>query len=274
VRGGELEDNCCQRISSNAAEETVLQEVYAAIDGLFDEDVAGIGCGVPSVIDVKRGIVYNVENIPSWLEVHLGELLEQRYGVPVCVNNDANAFALGEFFFGKGRQYRDMVGVTLGTGLGTGVIINGRLYCGHSCGAGEIGMIPFREHNIEYYCAGRFFSSRGCSGESACELARQGNRKALQLFEEYGRELGHAVLTVLYAFDPELIVFGGSISQAFDLFEGGLRERLQDYAYQLGLAGKVITASETENVAILGAAAIALNARSPAGKPLKTAGGK
>jgi glucokinase len=261
VRGGELEAHHVQRIAAHEEEARVLEQILQASDRVFDSEVAGIGCGVPSLVDVEQGIVYSVVNIPSWREVHLKEALENHYGVPAFINNDANTFALGELYFGKAQGYRNVVGLTLGTGLGAGVIIDGRLYSGSNCGAGEIGEVPRGEHNIEYYCSGQFFlREAGMSGETVFKRAQEGDRQALELFESFGLELGYAIMTVLYAYDPELIVLGGSISKAFDLFEGGMREQLKQYAYQHALERLVISRSETENVAVLGAAALYLDA--------------
>ena len=257
VRGDSLEEHHARRISSQAEEEQVLQEVFQAVDTVMDDEIVAIGCGVPSVVDVDTGIVHAVENIPSWRRVPLKTRLEERYGLPVLVNNDANAFALGELHFGQGRGASNMVGMTLGTGLGTGVIIDGRLYCGSNCGAGEIGSIPYRDGAIETYCSGQFFErATGESGEAIYGRARQGDEEALQLFEAYGYELGHAVMTVLYAFDPDLVVFGGSVSQGFSFFEPGLRRRLQDFDYQHSLERTTFVRSRIEHAAILGAAAL------------------
>lgn len=265
VRRRAIERRHDRRIRAQEAEASVLAEIFAAIDEVFDDDVAGIGCGVPSVVDVERGIVYAVENIPSWRQVHLKDELEGRFGVPAFVNNDANAFVLGELYFGKARGYRHVVGLTLGTGLGGGVVVDGRLYSGRNCGAGEIGMIPHRGQIVEHYCAGAFFEREsGATGDVIFARARQGDAAALRLYAAYGRELAHAVMTVLYAYDPELIVLGGSISRAYDLFADSLWERLrQQYAYQHALERLVIAVSETADVAVLGAAALYLDARRP-----------
>jgi len=94
VDGKEISDIISRRIQTKGTEEQVLDDVYSLIDALIDNDVKAIGIGVPSVVDVKLGIVYDVIHIPSWKEVHLKELLETRYRIPVFVNNDANCFAL------------------------------------------------------------------------------------------------------------------------------------------------------------------------------------
>ena len=262
VRGEGLQRHHAARISGQESAQVVLDEVCAAIDAVFDGDVRGIGCGVPSVVDLERGVVYTVENIPSWREVPLKAVLESRYRVPAYVNNDANAFAVGELHFGRGRGRRNMVGMTLGTGLGAGVVVDGRLYSGSNCGAGELGAIPYREQTIEYYCSGAFFQRRaGVAGDLLFERATQGDAEAKRLYDEFGFELGHAVMVALYAFDPELIVLGGSISRAYDLFAPGMRRRLREFAYPHALERLEIAHSEIENAAILGAAALYLDAR-------------
>jgi glucokinase len=261
VRGGKIVARAVRRISGKAAEEVVLGEIFETIDEVIGGEVSGIGIGVPSVVDVERGIVYAVENIPAWREVPLKDKLESRYGCPACVNNDANAFALGELHFGKGRGYRNMVGLTIGTGLGAGIIIDGRLYSGPNCGAGEIGSIPYRDHTVERYAAGPFFKDRaGVGGDVVYERAQRGDAEAARLFHAFGYELGHAILTILYAYDPELIVLGGSISRAYPFFEAGMRERLKSFAYQHVLETLVITPSENEDAAIFGAAALCIDA--------------
>ena len=261
VRGGKIVARAVRRISGKAAEEVVLGEIFETIDEVIGGEVSGIGIGVPSVVDVERGIVYAVENIPAWREVPLKDKLESRYGCPACVNNDANAFALGELHFGKGRGYRNMVGLTIGTGLGAGIIIGGRLYSGPNCGAGEIGSIPYRDATVERYAAGQFFQHEaGAGGDVVFERALRGDAEALRLFHAFGLELGHAILTILYAYDPELIVLGGSISRAYRFFEAGLRERLKSFAYQHVLETLVIAPSETEDAATLGAAALCIDA--------------
>jgi glucokinase len=261
VRDGKIVKRAVRRISGKAAEEVVLGEIFETIDEVIGGGVSGIGIGVPSVVDVERGIVFAVENIPAWREVPLKDKLESRYGCPACVNNDANAFALGELHFGKGRGYRNMVGLTIGTGLGAGIIIDGRLYSGPNCGAGEIGSIPYRDHTVERYAAGPFFKDRaGVGGDVVYERAQRGDAEAARLFHAFGYELGHAILTILYAYDPELIVLGGSISRAYPFFEAGMRERLKSFAYQHVLETLVITPSENEDAAILGAAALCIDA--------------
>lgn len=250
-----------REVPSQATAEVVLSGIMDAIDEVFDRSVVGIGCGVPSVVDVTEGVVFDVENIPAWKEVHLKAALEARFGVPTSVNNDANAFAVGEHVFGRGRDFEDMVGLTLGTGMGTGVIIRGRLYSGANCGVGEIGMMAHKGLTLEDFCSGRFFLREcGKPGDEVYRLAREGDTAALGFFERYGAELSDAVMIVLYAYDPQAVIFGGSISAAWDLFEGGLRRGLERFAYPHVVERLAMAPSVLENAAVLGAAALYVDA--------------
>lgn len=242
---------------SRGSVEEVMDQIYAVIDGCFDSDTASIGVGVPSVVDVDNGIVYDVTNIPSWKVVPLKDLLEQRYKVPVCVNNDANCFAVGEKYFGKAKESKNIVGVTLGTGLGCGLIFNGKLYEGSNCGAGEFGNIPYLTHNVEYYCSGQFFTDeKRVKAVEIFQLAQKGDSAALQLFAEYGTHLGEAIKSILYAYDPDVVILGGSVSQAYNFFKDSMYQALQNFAFSNVLAHLRIEVSDLENSAIFGAAAL------------------
>lgn len=252
-------------ITTKGEERQILDEVIAAIEEVFDQSIAGIGMGVPSIVDVAKGIVYDVQNIPSWEEVHVKEILEDRFQRPVYVNNDANCFAVGEKYFGKGKEYRNLVGVTLGTGLGVGIIIDNRLYSGTNCGAGEFGSIYYRDRIIEYYCSGQFFENvHGIKGHRVFEMASQGDEKSLEIFVEFGTHLGEAIKTILFAVDPEAIILGGSVCQSYPFFEKAMWEKIKTFPYRKTVDRLVIETSDQKQIAILGAAALYYDAqRSP-----------
>ena len=161
VAGGRIVRMISEPCRADGSEAEVLDHIASLVDRLITPDVECIGIGVPSVVDAERGIVYDVVGIPSWREVHLKERFEKRFGVPVSVNNDCNCFALGVCRFGEAHGYRDVVCIALGTGVGAGVVIGGKLYCGRNTGAGEIGGIPYLDRDYEYYCSSRFFVGRG-----------------------------------------------------------------------------------------------------------------
>lgn len=262
IQGTQITERTSRSVPMTDNDQVVVKELINAIETLFDEEVAGIGVGVPSLVDVDRGIVYAVQNIPSWKEVHLKDALEDVFHVPVYVNNDANCFAVGECHYGKGRSYQHIVGISIGTGLGSGIIIDRILYNGANCGAGEIGTIPYKEDTVEYYCSGQFFSRQyGTSGENIFERAKAGDPIALQAYNEFGSEMAHAMMIALYAYDPQIVILGGSVSQAFEFFKKTMMEKLQsNFAYQHALKRLVVEASELPDVPLLGAAALHLDA--------------
>ncbi|HEX2866211.1 MAG TPA: ROK family protein [Ignavibacteriales bacterium] len=267
VRAGLVEDKSLKKvvsspISKSSDESAVLNEIFLLIDQLVGKDTSGIGVGVPSVVDTEKGIVYDVQNIPSWKEVPLKEILEKKYSVPSYINNDANCFAAGEKYFGKMKDFRNGVGIIMGTGLGAGIFTDGRLYSGTNCGAGEFGMIPYKESIYEAYCSGQFFVNEfNTTGEEAYKRALSGDKEALHMFHLLGGHLGQAIKVVLYAYDPEVVILGGSVSRAFDLFKESMWQEVKTFAYQNSLKKLVIEPSELDQVAILGAAALYYDAQ-------------
>jgi len=267
IRGALVSDDTLSgitsvRIHSDGSVEDVLADIYQTIDALIAKDVAAIGIGVPSVVDVEEGIVYDVQYIPSWKEVPLKRTLEERYKRPVFVNNDANCFALGEYYFGKGRGATSMIGLTIGTGLGGGVIVNNKLFPGRNCGAGEFGLLPYKDNILEYYCSGSFFQNvHGLEGVKVFEQAKKGDPQALALYAELGVHVGNAIKAVMYTYDPELIILGGSVSQAFDWFSKQMWQEIKTLAYGKSAERIRIEISNLTNSGILGAAALYYDAQ-------------
>ncbi len=257
VDGTQLSGINSKRINSSGSVEDVMKDVYAIIDSLVDKDVAAIGIGVPSVVDVKLGIVYDVQYIPSWKEVHLKKIIEERYRIPVLVNNDANCFAIGEYYFGKGKDSENMIGLTIGTGLGAGIIINRHLYAGPNCGAGEFGMVDYLDRCYEYYASGQFFQNvYNTDGEKVFEKAKSGDPMARQLYGEMGNHLGNAMKLIMYTYDPSLIILGGSVRFAYPYFRDTMWQRIRTLAYTKSIENLRIELSELENSGILGAAGL------------------
>jgi glucokinase len=262
IHGDRISQIQSRRIQSAGTVEEVLDDINAIIDLLIEKEVAAIGIGVPSVVDVEKGIVYDVQYIPSWKEVHLKSVLEQRYHVPVFVNNDANCFVLGEYYFGKGAGVENLVGLTIGTGLGAGIIINHRLYAGPNCGAGEFGMVDYLDRCFEYYASGQYFQNvYHVDGQVAFEKARAGDLQAQQWYAEMGMHLGNAIKMIMYTYDTSLIIFGGSVRHAYPFFSQTMWARINSFAYTKSLAKFRIELSELENSGILGAAGLYYNSR-------------
>jgi len=261
VEAGRLAEVRSVAVRSGGTEREVLEDLFTALDAVVRKDTAGIGAGVPSVIDLKSGVVYDVQNIPSWRKVPLKAYLEERYHLPAAVNNDANCFAAGEKYFGKAKPFDHAVGLILGTGLGAGVIANGKLYSGTNCGAGEFGMLPYLDRNFEAYASGQFFERvHGVSGRELSGRAARGDSRALKIFAEFGRHVGEVIKAICYAVDPEAIILGGSVSQAFPFFRDAMWETFRTFVYSITKERLAIEVSETENIAILGAAALTYDA--------------
>jgi glucokinase len=256
ISGREIVSEYIIDTPAKESEKIVIERLIEAVEKVFQPGCEGIGIGVPSVVDWKKGIVYDVVAIPSWKEVHLKEILENHFKIPVYINNDSNCFALGEKFFGKGIDFENFVGVTIGTGLGSGIIIKNKLYHGVNTGAGEVGSISYKDGIIEQYCASQFFTSLGLDGEELYMAAKNGDIKALSIFNEYGKNLSEVVKVIVYAFDPEVIILGGSISSAFEFFIDALWKGLDDFMYPVVLKTLKIEKSELKNSAVLGAAAL------------------
>lgn len=245
---------------SKATHEEVLDRLESLIDKVMCKDVEGIGVGVPSVVDSEEGIVYNVTNIPSWTEVPLKHLLQQRFGVPACINNDSNCFAWGVKLFGEGRDYQNLVGITVGTGIGAGIVINDKLYCGRNTGAGEIGSLPYLSHDFEHYCSSSFFVSyHNLTGVEAAAKAKAGDAEALKVWNEFGSHLGELMKAVLFTYDPEAIVLGGGIASAFALYKHAMHRAMQTFPYQETVKRVRIFVNGIEDVALLGASALVRN---------------
>ena len=240
--------------------EEVLEVICTSIDAVNSEEVIAIGVGVPSVVDIERGIVYDVQNIPSWKEVPLKDLLEEKYSKPVFINNDANCFALGERHFGKGKDYENFAALIIGTGIAAGIIIDGKIYNGANCGAGEFGMIPYLDHHFEYYASGQFFQNvHNTTGEIINKRALEGDGDALEILNEFGFHVGNTINAILYAIDPKKIILGGSVSKAYSFFEKSLWEQVKTLAYTSVVDNLKIEISEIQDIAVLGAAALYYN---------------
>ena len=242
--------------------DSVVEVLKKTIENVFAADVEGIGIGIPSVVDRREGIVYDVQNIPSWKEVHLKEILGKHFKIPVFIDNDANCFAIGEKLYGKGRGYEDFVGITLGTGIGTGIINRGTLLSDANCGSGEFGMIPYLDGVVEDYSSGQFFKNIiKTDGGILFDRAKKDDEFAINAYSQFGTHLGNALKIILYSVDPGHIILGGSIVAARELYEEAMYEELNNYAYPNSLKTLTIEYSELGGDSpVLGAAAVCLDA--------------
>lgn len=244
---------CVPSFDRNASLEETIDYLISKIEEVITPDVDSIGVGVPTLVDSIDGVVFDAANIPSWKEVPLKKILEDRFGRRVIVNNDANCYALGAASMLE-EKYPVVVGITLGTGIGVGVVNDGKLLCGTNCGVGEIGSIPYMGKDYESFCSSKFFADKGCTGGDAAKAVAAGDKEALALFEEFGRHLGAFLAVVMFAYDPGCIIIGGGLSRSFDLFSGSMMAALREaYPYSRSLDRLKVVPMHQDDNALLGA---------------------
>lgn len=254
IENGKVVALLSEPCKAQGTEEEVLDQFYRMIAELITPEVTRIGVAVPSVVDYEKGIVYDVMNIPSWKEVHLKEKLEARFGVNTTVDNDVNCFVNGEFLYGVGKGYNHVVGITLGTGVGAGIVTNGAVYRGSNTGAGEICCLPYLDGNYEEYTSSQLFKKWNTTGKDEAEKADKGDEKAIARWNELGYHLGKLLQVILYTYDPECIIIGGGIAKSAFRFEKSMMDSLKEnFQYPHEIERVKIAFSELENCNMLGA---------------------
>ncbi|MCR4336319.1 MAG: ROK family protein [Candidatus Omnitrophica bacterium] len=199
---------------------------------LKSSQIVGIGIGLPGLIDPPRGVVRFLPNIPGWENVRLAEIFKKKLGIPAFLENDVHLITLGEWKFGAGRGATDMICMTLGTGVGSGLILNNQVYRGPAYVAGELGHMPLNEEGPDCACGGygcfeRYvgnqallekakaqFQDANITLEDMTALAREKNPQALKFWEEVGQQVGNGLVGVVNLLNPKLIVIGGGVANA------------------------------------------------------------
>ncbi len=258
IENGKIVDKKYRIIPADSDDQwDVINLVIKTVKELLVDGIDGIGIGIPSIVDRQKGIVYDVQNIKAWKEVHLKEILEKEFQIPVYLDNDANCFALGEYRFGAGKDSKSIVGLTIGTGMGAGIINDGYLLKDANGGAGEFGLIPYLDADYERYCSGQFFKNNfDINGEELANRAINGDILANEAFNQFGKHLGNAIKMIMYAIDPEKIIIGGSVAKSHKLFEEAMYQSINSFAFQTALKSFKIEFSNTPDIAILGAASL------------------
>ena len=159
--------------------------------------------------------------------------------------------------FPEENRPEDLVVITLGTGVGIGIVHNGELFCGANCGAGELCALPYGDSVLEDYCSKKFFSTYGWDSIEAAKAAESENPAALRLFEEFGKHMGALLTAVMLAYDPSHIVLSGGIAHNYPFFrESMVRHIREEYPYTNSFEKLVIGTCTDDNIPVLGAALI------------------
>lgn len=243
-------------------------EALAKENGLSIGDLAGAGISCGNPLDAQRGLILSPPNLPGWDNVPVTRLTQERLGAPAHLENDANACALAEWRWGAGRGSQHMVFLTFGTGMGAGLILNGRLYRGRNGNSGEVGHWRLNEFgpvgygklgSFEGFCSGGglrqlgldlahqalqlgknpLYMAQGAeqvSAKTIAEAARLGDETALKVFELCGRQLGRGLAMIVDVINPERIVIGSIFARCGDLLIPSMRAELDREALADSLA--------------------------------------
>jgi len=261
----------CQPVESSSLEngDELIAATLAAIDaalaahGKDRADLAGIGIGCPGPLDIKRGVVLETPNLTQLNGYTLRDRFSEESGLPVWLDNDANVFTLGEARAGAGRGAPYVVGITLGTGMGWGIVLNGETYHGATGTAAEYGLSVWGpgqtwEDPISIRGLLHTFREMGSTAETPREvsdLADRGDSRALRAWREYGAVLGLAISHAVNMLDPHVVVLGGAMAQAWDYFAPAMLESLHSKIFTLPREQlKVLPSQLGEEAALIGAA--------------------
>jgi glucokinase len=254
-----LEKNQVPTGAKRPAEE-IMGSVFEAIDPLITDDVVAIGIGMPGYMNTETGEILLINNIPAFRGFSVKRSVEKQFSLPVFQNNDANCFALGEAYFGAGKQFNNMVGITVGTGLGGGIIINRQIHTGLFGGAGEVGCVPIHDGIGDDYCCNALFVNKyGKEGLQMYNEARAGNEEAIMAFDELARNIGQLMTLTTYLLAPEAFIFGGSVSKAWEFLEKPLQEELDKFPVELIRKNIKLMPSQLDNAGLYGAAALCIS---------------
>ena len=262
--------------SSRADKQDFIRDLKLLLKDFSSFTIEGIGIGAPGIIDVEKGFIYYLPNIPGWENYPLQSVLKKNLKLPVFIDNDANAFALAESRFGAAKGKRSAIFLTLGTGLGGAVICNGKLLKGKTS-ANELGHVPINLKGklcgcggrgcIETYVGNRYLLARYRSlkkNKTKVKEVKQlfqkglaGEREALIVWEEFSHNLGKFLAGMINVFNPQVIIFGGGVSGAFKLFKPLVAKEIKKQVMWPQNLGVKLVKAKLINAGIIGASLLA-----------------
>ncbi len=246
-------------------------------------EIGAIGMGLPGIVDSVNGIVHELSNVPGWREVPLRQVIADATELPTIIENDANAMAYGEWKYGAAQGKSHVICITLGTGVGGGLILNGQLYRGANLGAGEIGHMHYDPKGptaiygntgaIEKIVGNREIVARmgsifgseisDPSPARLTELAAAGDTRAIALWKQIGTEIGVVLSDVVWLLNPDAIVIGGGVAKAgnflFDPIRAAIAGRTVNVFHE---TLEIVPATLGNDAGIIGSAALAVDALS------------
>lgn len=295
---GKIIDRFRQPTLAKAGPETVIGRLYSGIDILLDRNnvlpgqLAAMSLGIAGIIDIRNGIVDRAPNLPGWENLKLRDKISYKYAVPVEILNEADAAALGEHRYGAGKGLKNVVLSTLGTGIGGGLVLDGKLFTGSSGSAFEIGHMVIKEDGPECGCGkkgcletlasgtaiAREARRRIAEGETSVlvdmvegkivditaekvhRAAKKGDGLALSVIADASYYLGLGIINLVSILNPEMIILGGSVARIGNLLLDPVRKMVKDKAFPLMVSNlKIVRARLGEDAGLIGAATYALD---------------
>lgn len=264
--------------SYNRNKNALIRAIFAAIEALLarqsisSKQLSGIGIGLPGLIDPHKGVVIFLPNVPGWKNVPLQSLFEKRFKVPTFLENDVRLITRGEWKFGAGKGYDNLICMTLGTGVGGGLVLDGKLYHGEGLVAGEIGHMPLNETGPACNCGGYgcfervvgnahllkriadLFGRKDLIIPDVYQLALKGDKKALYFWEETATHIGNGLVGVVNLLNPALIIIGGGVSNNYRFLLPTIKKVILRRAMKVqAKMVKVVHAKLGDDAGILGA---------------------
>jgi len=297
---GKIVDRHRQPTLAKDGPETVIQRLYSSIDLLLDKNnilprqLDAMSLGIAGIIDTRNGIVDKAPNLPGWENLKLKDKIYDRYDVPVYILNESDAAALGEHRYGAGKGLKNIALITLGTGIGGGLVLDGKLFLGSSGSAFEIGHMVIKDNGPECGCGkngcletlasgtaiSREARRRITEGETSMlldmvkgsienitaekvhEAAKQGDPFSLRILAGASHYLGLGIINLVSIINTEMIIIGGSVARIGNLLIDPVRQMVKDKAFPLMVKKlKIVRARLGEDAGLAGAAAYAFDQR-------------
>ena len=232
--------------------------VRKLVSDINNKKILGIGCGVAGILDLKKNLVLNATNIKILNNFNIRNWIGNKFGCRVEIDNDSRSFTRAEYLWGAGKAYKNIIGMTLGTGIGGGIIIGGKMLYGSFGSAGEIGHMINGEIDLEDLVIKAIKNFGFVSSLKAYESAKAGNKKAREAFKKFGRYLGIGIANLVNILDPEAVIIGGGIASASEFFLPETKKTMTKFILSPKSRKnvKILIGKLGENAGAMGAAAL------------------